>query len=87
MADLTTQKELVEAFRILDSIGQQDGEIDAKEFEQVLMSLDVDFTKDEIKQMIEAADTDKDGQISETEFIRVMTSAGNRGGSKKQDLM
>jgi|TARA_B110000285_G_C14935987_1_gene519607 Ca2+-binding EF-hand superfamily protein len=51
------------------------------------MSLDVDFTKDEIKQMIEAADTDKDGQISETEFIRVMTSAGNRGGSKKQDLM
>jgi len=33
MADLTTQKELVEAFIILDSIGQQDGEIDAKEFE------------------------------------------------------
>ena len=49
MGDLNTIKELSEAFRILDSIGQQDGEIDASEFEKVIVSLDAGFSKDEIK--------------------------------------
>lgn len=47
------------------------------------MSLDVEFTENEINEMIKAADTDGDGSISETEFIKVMTSAGGKGKSKE----
>lgn len=35
--------------------------------------------------MIRAADIDGDGSISETEFVKVMTSAGGKG--KSEDLM
>jgi Ca2+-binding EF-hand superfamily protein len=44
MSDLNTHKELKEAFDILDSIGEKDGDIDADEFRKVLVSLDVNFT-------------------------------------------
>jgi Ca2+-binding EF-hand superfamily protein len=44
MNELSTTNDLKEAFKILDSIGQQDGSIDEKEFRQVLESIDADFT-------------------------------------------
>ena len=47
------------------------------------MSLQVDFTENEINEMIRAADIDGDGSISETEFVKVMTSAGGKGKSKE----
>lgn len=84
MNELSTQNELKEAFKILDGIGEQDGNIDAKEFRQILMCLDAEFSEKEIDEMIDFADKDKDGSISENEFLIVMNDSGGRSGKDKK---
>lgn len=74
MTEFQSEKELSDAFNILDEDGS--GEIDAKEFEFVMLHLGQDFTAAEIKDMIKAADTNKDGSIDKKEFITVMKSQG-----------
>lgn len=74
MNEFQSEKELAEAFNILDTDGSKS--IDTKEFAFVMRHLGQGFTDLEIKEMIKAADTDGDGSIDQKEFIAVMKSQG-----------
>ena len=65
------KEELLKAFRLLDSDGT--GKISFRNLKRVAMELGDDVTDEELREMIEHADRDKDGEVDEQEFLRIMT--------------
>jgi len=69
--DPRTQEEVYrEAFRTFDKDGS--GCISAEELRTVMGSLGETLTDEEIDQMIQEADIDKDGEINYEEFVQMM---------------
>ncbi|GMG40346.1 unnamed protein product [Ambrosiozyma monospora] len=64
------EAEILEAFKVFDSDG--DGKISPTELIRVLTTIGERLTEDEAKQMVEAADTDRDGQIDIEEFAKIL---------------
>ena len=58
------------AFRFIDEEGT--GKITLQNIKRVVQALGENMTDDEIQEMIEEADRDGDGEISEDEFMRIM---------------
>ena len=63
-------EELREAFKVFDKDGS--GNISSIELKQVMITLGEKMTDDDIAAMIKGADIDGDGQISFTEFLKMM---------------
>ncbi|GMH11393.1 hypothetical protein Nepgr_013234 [Nepenthes gracilis] len=67
-----TKEELVKAFRIIDQ--DNNGKISAADIQLIAKELDENFTNQEIQEMIEEADRDRDGEVNVEEFITMMTT-------------
>lgn len=64
------EEQYLEAFRVFDQDGN--GFISPIELQSVMSSLGERLSEEEIKDMIQEADLDKDGQVDYTEFVKVM---------------
>lgn len=70
MSEKDTKEDALRAFRQFDQDHQ--GRISFKNLQAVARELGETMTDEELSEMIAAADTDKDGFISEEEFLRIL---------------
>ena len=70
MAERDPREEMLKAFRLFDD--DETGKISFRNLKRVAKELGENMTDDEITEMIEEADRDGDGEISEEEFMRIM---------------
>ena len=70
MADRDPREEMLKAFRLFDD--DDTGKITFKNLKRVAKELGENMTDEEIHEMIDEADRDGDGEISEEEFMRIM---------------
>ena len=70
MAERDPVEEMMKAFRLFDE--DDTGKISFKNLKRVAKELGENMTDEEIQEMIDEADRDGDGEISEEEFFRIM---------------
>ena len=70
MAERDPREEMLKAFRLFDD--DETGKISFRNLKRVAKELGENMTDEEITEMIEEADRDGDGEISEEEFMRIM---------------
>ncbi|KAI9096116.1 Centrin, EF-hand protein, 1 [Phlyctochytrium arcticum] len=70
MAEKDTREEIVKAFRLFDD--DETGKISFKNLKRVAKELGENLTDEELQEMIDEADRDGDGEISQDEFLRIM---------------
>ena len=70
MAERDPKEEMAKAFRLFDD--DNTNKISFKNLKRVAKELGENMTDDEIQEMIDEADRDGDGEISEEEFYRIM---------------
>ena len=64
------REEILKAFRLFDD--DNTGKVSLKNLKRVARELGETMTDEELQEMIDEADRDGDGEISEEEFIRIM---------------
>ena len=69
-AERDPREEILKAFKLFDD--DNTGRISLKNLKRVARELGETMTEEELAEMIEEADRDGDGEISEEEFIRIM---------------
>jgi len=69
LQDVDHEDEIRQAFKVFDKDGN--GHITAAELKQVMANLGEKLTDGEVNAMMKEADTDGDGTISYTEFVKV----------------
>jgi calmodulin len=74
--------EFREAFALFDKNG--DGTIEANELYEVMKSINLSATKEEIDDMIREVDTDGDGNISFDEFVVMMQKGGDEDAELRE---
>uniref|UniRef100_A0A8D2NIZ6 EF-hand domain-containing protein n=1 Tax=Zonotrichia albicollis TaxID=44394 RepID=A0A8D2NIZ6_ZONAL len=65
-----SKEEILKAFRLFDDDGT--GKISFKNLKRVAKELGENLTDEELQEMIDEADRDGDGEVSEQEFLRIM---------------
>ena len=70
MSERDSREEILKAFRLFDSNGT--GRITFRELKRVAIELGEQLTDEEIQEMIDEADRDGDGEVTEEDFIRIM---------------
>lgn len=66
-----TREDLKKVFNLFDD--EKSGYISIKNLKRVIRDLGENIDEHELQEMIEKADTDNDGQVSEEEFYNIMT--------------
>ncbi|EJW82212.1 calmodulin [Wuchereria bancrofti] len=69
--DIDDSEMIREAFRVFDKDGN--GVITAQEFRYFMVHMGMQFSEDEVDEMIREVDVDGDGDIDYEEFVRMMT--------------
>merc|ERR1711936_776416 len=70
MSEKDSKEEILKAFRLFDD--DSTGKISFKNLKRVAKELGENLTDEELQEMIEEADRDGDGEVNESEFLRVM---------------
>ena len=70
MSDKDTREDISKVFRLFDD--DNTGTITLRNLRRVARELGETMTDEEIQEMIDEADRDGDGEISEEEFMRIM---------------
>ncbi|NXK85665.1 CETN2 protein, partial [Formicarius rufipectus] len=70
MAEKDSKEEILKAFKLFDDDGT--GKISFRNLKRVAKELGENLTDEELKEMIEEADRDGDGEVDEQEFLRIM---------------
>eukprot|EP01084_Bolivina_argentea_P104310 186782_1 len=70
MSEKDSREEIRKAFRLFDD--DETGFITLKNLRRVSKEIGENMTDEELQEMIEEADRDGDGQVSEEEFLRMM---------------
>lgn len=70
MAEKDSKEEIMKAFRLFDD--DETGKISFKNLVRVAKELGENLTDEELREMIDEADQDGDGEISQDEFLRIM---------------
>ena len=70
MSERDPMEEIIKAFRLFDD--DETGKISFKNLKRVAKELGENMTDEELQEMIDEADRDGDGEVSEEEFIRIM---------------
>lgn len=73
MSEKDSKEEVLRAFRLFDD--DDTGKISFKNLKRVAHELGESLTDEEIQEMIDEADRDGDGEISQEEFLRIMRKA------------
>lgn len=70
MAEKDSKEEILKAFRLFDD--DDTGKISFRNLKRVARELGENLTDEELQEMIDEADRDGDGEISQEEFLRIM---------------
>merc|ERR1719183_3397760 len=70
MSEKDSREEIRKAFRLFDD--DETGFITLKNLRRVAKEIGENMTDEELQEMIDEADRDGDGQVSEEEFLRIM---------------
>ncbi|CAB0041498.1 unnamed protein product [Trichogramma brassicae] len=70
MSEKDAKEEVLKAFQLFDDDGT--GKITFKNLKRVAKELGENLTDEELQEMIDEADRDGDGEISQEEFLRIM---------------
>lgn len=70
MADRDSKEEVLKAFRLFDD--DETGKISFNNLRRVANELGENMTDEELQEMIDEADRDGDGEVSQEEFLRIM---------------
>merc|ERR1719365_149593 len=70
MSEKDSREEILKAFRLFDD--DETGFITLKNLRRVAKEIGENMTDEELQEMIDEADRDGDGQVSEEEFLRMM---------------
>lgn len=70
MAEKDSNEEILKAFRLFDD--DDTGTISFKNLQRVAKELGENLTDEELKEMIDEADLDGDGEVNQNEFLRIM---------------
>merc|ERR1719454_604870 len=70
MSERDSTEEILKAFRLFDD--DETGFITLKNLRRIAKEIGETMTDEELQEMIEEADRDGDGQVSEEEFLRIM---------------
>jgi centrin-1 len=70
MSEKDSREEILKAFRLFDD--DETGKISFKNLKRVAKELGENMTDEELQEMIDEADRDGDGEVSEEEFLRIM---------------
>lgn len=70
MTEKDSKEEILKAFRLFDDDGT--GTISFKNLKRVAKELGENLTDEELKEMIDEADRNGDGEVNEQEFLRIM---------------
>ncbi|KAL3782076.1 hypothetical protein ACHAW5_000697 [Stephanodiscus triporus] len=70
MGERDSTEEMIKAFRLFDD--DETGKISFRNLKRVAMELGENITDKELQEMIDEADRDGDGEVSQEEFIRIM---------------
>ncbi|KAB5571072.1 hypothetical protein PHYPO_G00220710 [Pangasianodon hypophthalmus] len=70
MAEKDSKEEILKAFRLFDD--DETGKISFRNLKRVAKELGENLTDEELQEMIEEADRDGDGEVSQQEFLRIM---------------
>merc|ERR1711885_1240 len=70
MSEKDSKEETLKAFRLFDD--DSTGKISFKNLKRVAKELGENLTDEELQEMIEEADRDGDGEVNESEFLRVI---------------
>ncbi|NWX03044.1 CETN2 protein, partial [Caloenas nicobarica] len=70
MAEKDSKEEILKAFKLFDD--DETGKISFKNLKRVAKELGENITDEELKDMINEADRDGDGEVNEQEFLRIM---------------
>ncbi|XP_039428214.1 centrin-2 [Corvus cornix cornix] len=70
MAEKDSKEEILKAFKLFDD--DETGKISFKNLKRVAKELGENLTDEELQEMIDEADWDGDGEVSEQEFLRIM---------------
>merc|ERR1712138_190293 len=68
------KEEMLKGFKLFDD--DNTGKISMKNFKRVAKELGENLTDQELEAILGEADTDKDGEINEAEFLNVMVKTG-----------
>ncbi|XP_054497487.2 centrin-2 [Agelaius phoeniceus] len=74
MAEKDSKEEILKAFKLFDD--DETGKISFQNLKRVAKVLGENLTDEELQEMIDEADWDGDGQVSEQEFLRIMRKTG-----------
>jgi centrin-1 len=74
MLERDPREEIIKAFRLFDD--DETGKISFKNLKRVAKELGESITDEELQEMIDEADRDGDGEVSEEEFFRIMKKSG-----------
>ncbi|XP_037979100.1 centrin-2 isoform X4 [Motacilla alba alba] len=74
MAEKDSKEEILKAFKLFDE--DETGKISFQNLKRVARVLGESITDEELQEMIDEADRDGDGQVSEQEFLRLMKKTG-----------
>ncbi|KAL7010711.1 hypothetical protein ACKWTF_016848 [Chironomus riparius] len=72
MREMDTEEDIIDAFRVFDVEGK--GHITAYDLRHVMTNLGEKLTDEEVNAMISEADSDGDGVIHYSDFVKIMTS-------------
>lgn len=64
------KEKLMEVFHIIDQ--DKNGKISFADIQRIGRELNVNFTENEIQEMVDEADRDRDGEVNAEEFLRIM---------------
>jgi len=70
MGERDSTEEIIKAFRLFDD--DETGKISFRNLKRVAMELGESINDEELQEMIDEADRDGDGEVSQDEFIRIM---------------
>ena len=70
MGERDSHEEMIKAFRLFDD--DETGKISFRNLKRVAMELGESITDEELQEMIDEADRDGDGEVSQEDFIRIM---------------
>ncbi|KAL3816380.1 hypothetical protein ACHAXA_008350 [Cyclostephanos tholiformis] len=70
MGERDSTEEMIKAFRLFDD--DETGKISFRNLKRVAVELGENITDEELQEMIDEADRDGDGEVSQEEFIRIM---------------
>ena len=73
MGQRDSREEMIKAFRLFDD--DETGSITFKNLKRVAKELGETLADEELQEMIDEADRDGDGEVSQEEFLRVMKKA------------